>query len=84
MTRISLDFRLIAGPMYRVLACGGSHPGGQRDVYRESEGYYSVCKRTDERRWEREGEIVAPDARVGFPFTVKNWGKILKRPSDSS
>mmetsp|Transcript_27253 Transcript_27253/g.80334 ORF Transcript_27253/g.80334 Transcript_27253/m.80334 type:complete len:794 (-) Transcript_27253:23-2404(-) len=77
LTRASLDFRLIAGPMFHALSCGGSLPGGQRDVYRAKEGYYSVCRRKGQNKWEREGELLAPDARVGFPFTVKNWKKIL-------
>jgi hypothetical protein len=33
-TRVSPDFRLIAGPMFHALVCGGAQ-GGQRDVYHE-------------------------------------------------
>jgi hypothetical protein len=28
LTPVSLDFRLIVGPMFYALTCGGSHPGG--------------------------------------------------------
>ena len=77
LTRVSLDFRLIAGPMFHALTCGGSHPGGQRDIYRQKEGYYARCRRIDNGYgvlWKREGDFQTPDARVGFPWTVKNWG----------
>lgn len=80
LTRASLDFRLIAGPLFRALACGGAQPGGQKDVYREKDGYYSSCRRVndgDSSLWRREGELLKPDARVGFPWTVKKWDKIL-------
>uniref|UniRef100_A0A7S1VMA8 Uncharacterized protein n=1 Tax=Grammatophora oceanica TaxID=210454 RepID=A0A7S1VMA8_9STRA len=81
-TRASLDFRLIAGPMYHALDCGGSRAGGQTDVYRSKEGYYSRCFRrldTNNGRfcWERDGQLLQPDARNGFPWTVKDWSKIL-------
>ena len=76
-TRVSLDLRLIPGPMFEALECGGS-AGGQRDVYRGSPGYYSMCVREDG-RWVRRGPLQHPDARVGFPWTVKDWSKVKRR-----
>eukprot|EP00521_Asterionellopsis_glacialis_P010177 CAMPEP_0195303040 /NCGR_PEP_ID=MMETSP0707-20130614/32149_1 /TAXON_ID=33640 /ORGANISM="Asterionellopsis glacialis, Strain CCMP134" /LENGTH=400 /DNA_ID=CAMNT_0040366473 /DNA_START=9 /DNA_END=1211 /DNA_ORIENTATION=+ len=85
-THVSLDFRLIAGPMFHELVCGRSHSGGQRDVYREKEGYYSVCRREKHTQngsvWRRDGSLLVPDARVGFPWTVRNWDKILQKSSE--
>jgi hypothetical protein len=79
-TRVSLDFRLIAGPMYHALCCGGSAPGGQLDVYRQREGYYSKCTRAEAGgAWAREGGLLTPDPRIGFPWTVKNWDKFLTK-----
>ncbi|KAL7538270.1 hypothetical protein ACHAXR_009528 [Thalassiosira sp. AJA248-18] len=71
-TRVSLDFRLIPGPMFHALSCGGKQPGGVRDVYREKEGYYSRCcfkKNGSVSGWDREGPLQIPDARFGFPWT---------------
>jgi hypothetical protein len=67
-TRVSLDFRIIPGHMFHSLKCGGSQPGGVRDVYRQKEGYYSRCRK-EETQWERDGELQSPDARYGFPWT---------------
>ena len=79
-TRVSLDFRLIAGPMYHALCCGGKLTGGQLDVYRQREGYYSRCTRREAGgAWEREGPLLAPDPRIGFPWTVKDWDKFLAK-----
>ena len=115
-TRVSIDFRLVAGRglggLFDAVACSGGEPGGQRDVFRGSEGYYATCARAPRRHphhrhdggaaggassaimggdgggvgrggddrpgpipWERRGPLPPPDARVGFPFTVKDWGK---------
>jgi hypothetical protein len=107
LTRVSLDFRLIAGPMFAALKCGGGEPKGQIDVYRQTPGYYSCCRRVaavDTTKlsgsacrsgsvgvsaartampaaveWAREGPFLAPDARIGFPWTVKNWEKHLRK-----
>ena len=82
-TRVSLDFRLIAGSHFEALKCGGSVDGGQTDVYRQKEGYYSCCrrKRLDDGTytWERDGPLRTPDARCGFPWTVKDWNKFRKK-----
>lgn len=82
-TRVSLDFRLIPGPLFHSLKCGFSASGGQKDVYRESEGYYGRCRKEfDENgnaKWTREGPRLTPDARVGFPWTVKDWDKFRKK-----
>lgn len=82
-TRVSLDFRLIPAPFYHALKCGGSMPGGQKDVYRETDGYYSRCIAKGRENgtvvWEREGPLLNPDARVGFPWTVVNWEKFWKK-----
>ena len=72
-TRFSLDFRVIPGPFFDTLKCGGSRSGGVRDVYREKKGYYSRCykqvKENSDPIWIREGPIQPPDARYGFPWT---------------
>jgi len=83
-TRVTLDLRLIAGTHYRQFQCGGSQPGGKRDVYRETIGYYSCCTRPDnDGPWIRTDDLPVPDARVGFPWTVKNWGPILEASTQS-
>jgi cytidyltransferase-like protein len=82
-TRVSVDFRLIPGPMFHALKDGSSFPGGQKDVYRNNDGYYSCCRkemRGDESVvWNREGPLLAPDARIGFPWTVKDWDKFWSK-----
>jgi hypothetical protein len=88
ITRVSLDFRLLPGPWYHAMADGQPEDGGQSDVYRQREGYYSRCiyrHETDPSKeefcsvtqWERIGPLQVPDARVGFPWTVASWGKLL-------
>jgi hypothetical protein len=83
LTRVSMDFRLIAGPLFDALACGGSEQGGQLDVYRNKPGYYSCCRKVEEAdgsvSWKREGPLLPPDARIGFPWTVKDWDKFWKK-----
>ena len=86
-TRVSIDFRLIPGPMFHSLKCGGSYPGGKVDVYRRKTGYYSHCTIDDDKSssssskevWKRSGELLVPDARNGFPWTVKDWDKFWKK-----
>jgi len=87
-TRVSLDFRLIPGPLFEKAKCGSGVPGGQKDVYRASEGYYSRCRKkcrdetsttTTITAWIREGPLLIPDPRVGFPFTVQDWDKFLRK-----
>lgn len=73
LTRVSLDFRIIPGPMFHMLQCGGKRPGGVRDVYREREGYYNRCCLIEKGQtsvWDREGPLHTPDARFGFPWTA--------------
>ncbi|KAL7460198.1 hypothetical protein ACHAXS_000661 [Conticribra weissflogii] len=72
-TRVSFDFRLIHGSLFHALKCGGSKLGGVKDVYRLKEGYYSCCRAPEEKAsetiWTREGQLLPPDGRVGFPWT---------------
>ena len=138
--RVSLDFRLVPGPLFRRVSVeGGRAEGGQLDVYRQRPGYYSRARRVkatrktrmmktetttetttgntrttrtrttrrveregrsvlgrrqgggragaeaeaeaeaEEEAWERDGPLLPPDARVGFPFTVKRWDKFLRQ-----
>lgn len=82
LTRVSLDFRLIAGPMFHALTCAGSHPGEQRDVYRLKDGYYAHCRRVNNGHgvlWKWEGAFQTPDARVSFSCKVNNWGMLLDK-----
>ena len=61
-TRVSLDFRIIPGPMFHALKCGGL----------QNDGYYSRCVSTSndpDLIWDREGPLQTPDARFGFPWT---------------
>ena len=78
-TRVSFDFRMIPGPLFQVLKCGGNIPGGQIDVYRKESGYYSSCVQDENGIWTREGHLLRPDSRVGYPWTVKNWEKVLRQ-----
>lgn len=89
MTRVSLDFRLLPGPLYHAMMDGGQQQGGQLDVFRRTEGYYSCCRLEEKATpngedsatptWERIGPLQAPDARVGFPWTVHNWDKFMAK-----
>jgi hypothetical protein len=81
-TRVSLDFRLIPGPVFEEAKCGGGISGGQRNVYMGSEGYYSCCQKPsngEATTWIRKGPLLTPDVRVGFPFTVQDWGQFWKK-----
>lgn len=66
-TRASLDFRMVPGPVVHALDAGvGSH-------FRQR-GSYSCCRRRSRGVWQRvESALLPPDARVGFPWTVKDW-----------
>lgn len=86
-TRVSLDFRLIPGPLFDVAKTATGIAGGQKDVYRASNGYYSCCRKPpggDVYQWAREGPLLTPDARVGFPFTVQDWGKFWTKHNSQS
>lgn len=78
-TRVSLDFRLIPGSMMDALKSGVECVGGQVDAYRRIPGYYSCCRRGSNGIWQREGRLLSPDARVGFPWTVKDWDKYYEK-----
>jgi choline-phosphate cytidylyltransferase len=70
-TRVSLDFRIIPGSLYDSLKCGGSVPGGKKDVYRAKKGYYNMgCKAADG-VWIRKQALHSPlgDPRFGYPWT---------------
>jgi cytidyltransferase-like protein len=70
-TRVSLDFRFLQGNFH------ASIPGGAQQ-YRE--GYYNCCiLSTMDNTWQRQGDLFQPDARVGFPWTVKDWSKFLNK-----
>lgn len=80
MTRVSLDFRLIPGPLFGALQCGGNHVGGKLDVYRQRDGYYSKCVLdTSSQTWRRAGPLQSPDFRTGFPWTVQDWTRYFKK-----
>ena len=88
-TRVSLDVRLLHGTWHvdeaTLLDPHNVDDGITNDVYRRIPGYYACCRRQqlptggannengDDTAWVREGSLPAPDARVGFPWTVKNW-----------
>lgn len=71
-TRVSLDFRVIPGG--RFISEEGWSP---KDNFSNKEGYYSTCRKTEIAGtdgiflWKRQGELLEPDARCGFPFTNK-------------
>lgn len=71
-TRVSLDFRLIPGHLFDTVDCNDSQ-------FVKKHGYYSKCKLTTDGTWERVGGLLEPDGRVGFPWTVKDWSKLLKK-----
>ena len=80
MTRVSLDFRIIPGSLYNAMVDGGGEEDGKIDVFRKTEGYYSQCRRKGSKgQWERIGPLLAPDTRVGFPWTVSNWEKLMEQ-----
>ncbi len=79
-TRVTFDFRMIDGKVFEELKDGGHLEGGQKDVFRETPGYYHVCYKSETGEWIRENkELESPDFRVGFPWTVKNWEKFWKK-----
>jgi cytidyltransferase-like protein len=66
-TRVSLDFRLVAGTIFHALPNSGVS-------YRQ--GFYCCCRLQLDGTWKCvDGEIPAPDKRSGFPWTVNDWDK---------
>ena len=41
-------------------------------------GYYIHCRRQTDGSWQRQQPLPRPDARFGFPWTVKDWEKRRK------
>ncbi len=79
-TRVTFDFRMIDGRVFDKLKDGGHLEGGQKDVFRETPGYYQVCHKSETGEWIRDSPVLQrPDFRVGFPWTVKNWDKFWKK-----
>jgi cytidyltransferase-like protein len=69
-TRVSLDFRLIAGSIFNSLSNSGV-------AYRR--GFYCRCH-LQNNSWERiDAEMPTPDKRTGFPWTIKDWDTYYKR-----
>lgn len=61
-TRVSLDLRVIPGSCWQQ----------EHDHFTATEGYYAKCTRPQSNTsaaWERSGNLLPPDHRVGFPFT---------------
>ena len=74
-TRVSLDFRLISGTIYDTFTNSGS---GFRD------GFYNCCQfRQETGTWERlNAEMISPDKRTGFPWTVKDWDAYRRKKQE--
>eukprot|EP00039_Didymoeca_costata_P021567 m.344866 g.344866 ORF g.344866 m.344866 type:complete len:796 (-) comp25346_c0_seq1:16-2403(-) len=64
LTRVSLDFRLIAGSLFHEVNCTDSQ-------FFEKPGYFGLCKRKDDGQWYQEGDLLDPDARVGYPWAMR-------------
>jgi len=60
-TRVSLDCRVVPGPLWEA----------QHDRFSSEPGYFSESVMTRDGVWQRvdEGDLPEPDYRVGFPFT---------------
>eukprot|EP00435_Cladocopium_sp_Y103_P030281 s2088_g7.t1 len=71
-TRASLDVRLICGPTFHAL----KFADGTQDL-RVKPGYYLQCFPGSDGCWQRHNgqPLPRPDARFGFPWTVKDWDK---------
>ena len=80
-TRVSLDVRLIPGNMYHAFQ---DETGSFHNTYQSDPGYYSSCCLHEDGLWHREGPLLSPDARVGFPWTVKDWSKVLSSESNGT
>ncbi|EJK48155.1 hypothetical protein THAOC_33076 [Thalassiosira oceanica] len=77
-TRVSFDFRIIPGHLFRALDCGSDKSGDAKDVYRQREGYYSRCVLDESTSsWIRDddGPLNTPDSRCGFPWTARKEGR---------
>jgi cytidyltransferase-like protein len=71
-TRVSLDFRLISGSIHDAFPHSGNS-------YRD--GFYNCCHfRQETGIWERTNtNIISPDKRTGFPWTVKDWNAYRRK-----
>jgi hypothetical protein len=86
-TRVSLDFRLICQRFYNVTASSttevettNGHNKNQID-----DSYYSVCQKVKHvnsngsSTWrKRDGPTKLPDARMGYPWTLKTWDHMFE------
>ena len=80
---VRTDLSMIDGAVFDRLRDGGHLKGGQKDVFRETPGYYHVCHKHHDGTWIRQaGGLERPDFRVGFPWTVKNWDKFWKKTAN--
>lgn len=64
-TRVSLDFRMIPDSLWE----------GPDNVYKKP-GYFAICHRAGG-EWQRAEPLAPPDGRCGFPWTVKDWSKLV-------
>ncbi|KAL7570532.1 hypothetical protein ACA910_004306 [Epithemia clementina (nom. ined.)] len=72
-TRVTLDFRIIVGSIYDAET---SIRHGVQDNY--GSDYFVCCrKETNDGTWQRKDPLPKPNARMGFPWTVKDWGKLF-------
>eukprot|EP00434_Breviolum_minutum_P005106 symbB.v1.2.004501.t1/scaffold250.1/size251770/12 len=76
-TRVSLDVRLICGPLFHAL-----RGDEKKDLFQSPKaGYYIHCIPSSH-GWQRATEpLPLPDARFGFPWTVKDWEKLQRKRS---
>lgn len=63
-TRVSLDFRVIAGSLWEGNESCADH-------YSKTPGYFVCARKNDSNGWIRMDPLPDPDARNGFPFTTK-------------
>ena len=69
VTRVTLDFRIIVGSLFHGVTSSTGNP------YNTNNYYMSCRKDPVTGTWEREGPLIKPNARMGFPWTVKDWDK---------
>lgn len=83
LTRVSLDFRLIDSNYYDITSNENTNDANK------FKGYYNRCIKIKSDNniddvWQRDGPLNLPDARVGYPWTVNDWTKILKKKKVST